>query len=63
MDNEKTFFEEESFVKGNYVKSVVSEINKRFHGYYAEDEVEAIKIFSNLVELLILVATKLLLVS
>lgn len=50
MDNEKTFFEEESFVKGNYVKSVVSEINKRFHGYYAEDEVEAIKIFSNLVE-------------
>lgn len=39
MDSEKRI--DSDYVKRNLVESVVQAVNKRFHGYYAEDEVEA----------------------
>ena len=49
MDNEKGFIEENNIVRGNLVKSVLEQVNKRFHGYYAEDEDEALSILLDLV--------------
>ncbi len=49
MDNEKEFFEENNTVRGNFVKSVLERVNKRFHGYYAEDESEALNILLDLI--------------
>lgn len=50
MDNEKEFLEENNTVRGNLVKSVLENVNKRFHGYYAEDESEALKILFDLID-------------
>ena len=50
MDNEKLFFEENNTVRGNLVKSVLERVNRRFHGYYAEDENEALTILLGLID-------------
>lgn len=50
MQGEKTFATEKDTIQGNLIHSVLENVNKRFHGYYAESEGEAVEIITGLLD-------------
>ena len=49
MDNEKLFDSEYNYMEGNLLRSVLVNVNKRFHGYYAENLSEAVTVFQEII--------------
>lgn len=48
MDGEKQFDNEKHYMFQKRIESVLENVNRRFHGYYADNKEEAINIFKQL---------------
>lgn len=48
MDGEKQFDKEIHYMFQKRIESVLENVNRRFHGYYADNKEEAVNIFKQL---------------